>query len=197
MQLGTLYNCCCKRKRFLESLLKHVSSLLLLALRENADAIDVLCSILEFELISNNQADLKLHIVTALQSTETGKRRYNELCDRQIRAKEAQTNVGPRKLSLPPKSTDADLARVLASGEFSQLECLSLAFTNVTSGCARQLIRLRNLRYLNLWTTQFSDSGVLLIAEHLHQLQVLNLCETQVTDKGALALTGNFIAQYK
>jgi hypothetical protein len=58
----------------------------------------------------------------------------------------------------------------------------------VTSACADQLIKLPSLRYLNLWSTQFGDSGLQIISEHLHKLQVLNLCETPVTDKGLQAL---------
>lgn len=43
---------------------------------------------------------------------------------------------------------------MLSSGSFGNLECLSLAFTRVTSACAEQLIKLPTLRYLNLWATQ-------------------------------------------
>lgn len=49
---------------------------------------------------------------------------------------------------------DADLARLLSSGSFGNLENLSLAFTNVTSACAEQLIKLPSLKQLNLWSTQ-------------------------------------------
>lgn len=51
---------------------------------------------------------------------------------------------------------DADLARLLSSGSFGNLENLSLAFTNVTSACAEQLIKLPSLKQLNLWSTQVS-----------------------------------------
>ena len=43
---------------------------------------------------------------------------------------------------------------MLSSGSFGNLECLSLAFTQVTDACARDLIKLPSLRYLNLWSTQ-------------------------------------------
>ena len=65
-----------------------------------------------------------------------------------------QQKGGPKKLTLPSKSTDADLAKMLSSGSFGNLECLSLAFTHVTSACADDLIKLPSLRYLNLWSTQ-------------------------------------------
>jgi len=67
---------------------------------------------------------------------------------------EQQQKGGPRKLTLPSKSTDSDLAKMLSSGSFGNLECLSLAFTQVTSACADDLIKLPSLRYLNLWSTQ-------------------------------------------
>ena len=69
-----------------------------------------------------------------------------------------QQKGGPRKLTLPSKSTDADLVKMLSSGSFGNLECLSLAFTQVTSECAQELIKLPSLRYLNLWSTQVSGS---------------------------------------
>lgn len=53
-------------------------------------------------------------------------------------------------------SQDADLARLLSSGSFGNLENLSLAFTNVTSACAEHLIKLPSLKQLNLWSTQVS-----------------------------------------
>ncbi|XP_071443986.1 C-Maf-inducing protein-like [Hetaerina americana] len=149
-----------------------------------------------------------LQVVTTLQSTESGRSKYTSLCQRQMHLRELQQKGGPRKLSLPPRSTDADvtrlvlgswpeneekenlpLARIPPYGRFGSLECLSLAFTHVTSACATHLIHIPTLRYLNLWSTQFGDAGLQLICEHLHRLQVLNLCETPVTDKGILCLT--------
>lgn len=55
---------------------------------------------------------------------------------------------------LPMCLQDADLARLLSSGSFGNLENLSLAFTNVTSACAEHLIKLPSLKQLNLWSTQ-------------------------------------------
>ena len=80
-----------------------------------------------------------------------------------------QQKGGPKKLTLPSKSTDADLAKMLSSGSFGNLECLSLAFTQVTSACAKDLVKLPSLRYLNLWSTQvrnfvyFINSTVIVI----------------------------------
>lgn len=184
--LHGLIRCCCRRKKFLQNTLKMIGPWQLLALRENETAMDVLCAVLEFEVCESN--DLKMQIITTLQSTTRGKHMYADLCDRQIQLKELQQKGGPRKLTLPTRSTDADLVKLLSSGSFGNLECLSLAFTQVTSACAKELIKLPSLRYLNLWSTQFGDSGLQLLSEHLHKLQVLNLCETPVTDKGLTSL---------
>lgn len=72
-----------------------------------------------------------------------------------------QQKGGPKKLTLPSKSTDNDLAKMLSSGSFGNLECLSLAFTQVTSACAHELIKLPSLRYLNLWSTQVVYNSML------------------------------------
>ncbi|XP_067002506.2 C-Maf-inducing protein isoform X2 [Anabrus simplex] len=185
--LKTLLHCCCRRKRFLVQLVKHLGACLLLALRDSDVAQEALCLMLEWELLT--QEDQKMQVVTTLQSTDSGQEQYAALCRRQMHLKELQQKGGPRKLALPSRSTDADIARLLSCGSFGNLECLSLAFTHVTSACAEQLIKLPALRYLNLWATQFGDSGLVMIAEHLHKLQVLNLCETQVSDKGIAALS--------
>lgn len=135
--------------------------------------------------------DNKLQIISTLQSTQLGLKMYAKVCERQMQLRELQQKGGPRKLTLPSRSTDEDLAKLLLSGSFGNLECLSLAFTNVTSACAEYLIKLPSLRYLNLWSTKFGDEGLELISEHLQRLQVLNLCETPVTDKGLACLACN------
>ena len=48
--------------------------------------IQVLCAMLEFEIIES--ADLKMQIITTLQSTTAGKRMYADLCERQIQLRE-------------------------------------------------------------------------------------------------------------
>lgn len=132
--------------------------------------------------------DNKLQIISTLQSTQYGVRMYAKVCERQMQLRELQQKGGPRKLTMPSRSTDEDLAKLLLSGSFGNLEVLSLAFTNVTSLCAEYLIKLPSLRYLNLWSTKFGDEGLELISEHLQRLEVLNLCETAVTDKGLSCL---------
>lgn len=186
VMLNTLMKCCCKRKKFLMSISKMIGPIMLLALRDNFAAMEVLCAMLELEVVEGH--DLKMQMITTLQSTCEGKRMYAQLCERQIQMKEMQQKGGPKKLTLPSKSTDSDLSRMLSSGSFGNLECLSLAFTQVTSACASDLIKLPSLRYLNLWSTQFGDNGLQIISEHLQKLQVLNLCETPVTDKSLSCL---------
>ncbi|XP_021925501.1 C-Maf-inducing protein-like isoform X2 [Zootermopsis nevadensis] len=186
--LKTLLHCCCRCKWFLSQLTKkQLGACLLLALRGHSAAQEALCLMLEWELIE--QEDQKMQLVSTLQSTASGRDNYAALCQRQLHLRELQQKGGPRKLTLPSRSTDADIARLLSCGSFGNLEVLSLAFTHVTSACAEQLIKLPSLKYLNLWATQFSDTGLLMISEHLHNLQVLNLCETPVSDKGITALS--------
>ncbi|EPY81767.1 c-Maf-inducing protein-like protein [Camelus ferus] len=167
-----LMGSCYKTKKFLLSLAENkLGPCMLLALRGNQTMVEILCLMLEYNIIDNN--DTQLQIISTLESTGVGKRMYEQLCDRQRELKEL----------------DADLARLLSSGSFGNLENLSLAFTNVTSACAEHLIKLPSLKQLNLWSTQFGDAGLRLLSEHLTMLQVLNLCETPVTDAGLLALS--------
>ena len=53
---------------------------------------------------------------------------------------------------------DDDLARLLKSGSFGNLQSLNLAFTHVTSACAEYLVQLPALLHLNLWSTQVRNS---------------------------------------
>uniref|UniRef100_A0A673M271 C-Maf-inducing protein n=1 Tax=Sinocyclocheilus rhinocerous TaxID=307959 RepID=A0A673M271_9TELE len=183
-----LMGSCYKTKKFLLSLAENkLGPCMLLALRGNQTMVEILCLMLEYNIIENK--DTQLQIISTLESTQVGLRMYEQLCDRQRELKELQRKGGPTRLTLPSKSTDADLARLLSSGSFGNLENLSLAFTNVTSACAEQLIKLPSLKQLNLWSTQFGDAGLRLLSEHLACLQVLNLCETPVTDAGLLSLS--------
>uniref|UniRef100_A0A673ZDD0 C-Maf-inducing protein n=1 Tax=Salmo trutta TaxID=8032 RepID=A0A673ZDD0_SALTR len=183
-----LMGSCYKTKKFLLSLAENkLGPCMLLALRGNQTMVEILCLMLEYNIIENK--DTQLQIISTLESTPVGLHMYEQLCDRQRELKELQRKGGPTRLTLPSKSTDADLARLLSSGSFGNLENLSLAFTNVTSACAEQLIKLPSLKQLNLWSTQFGDAGLRLLSEHLACLQVLNLCETPVTDAGLLSLS--------
>ncbi|XP_042894636.1 C-Maf-inducing protein [Parasteatoda tepidariorum] len=187
LMLDRLITCCFKRRKFLQSLAKQqLGPCLLRALREDETCQKTLCALLEMNVVDNK--DLQLQIITTLQSTSIGKRHYATLCEKQMHLRQLQQKGGPKKLALPSKSTDADVSRLLSSGSFGDLECLSLAFTQVTSACAEELIKLESLRYLNLWSTQFDDTGLRLLSEHLPNLQVLNLCETRVTDGGLATL---------
>ena len=46
----------------------------------------VLSAMLEFEIVENS--DMKMQMITTLQSTPVGKRKYAELCERQIQLRE-------------------------------------------------------------------------------------------------------------
>ncbi|XP_072943157.1 C-Maf-inducing protein-like [Epargyreus clarus] len=186
--MKTLLNCCMKRKSFLQSMCKQLPDFLVVALTEHPAALEALCLMLEWEVASGDQ--IQLEIIAALQGTELGQEYYKDLCKRQKSLQILQSEGGPTRLALPVRATDADVAALLEAGALGSLECLSLAFTSVTSDCAYHLIKLPSLRYLNLWSTKFGDSGLELIAEHLTRLQVLNLCETPVSDKGVEALSG-------
>lgn len=97
-------NCCCRRKNFLTSQLDRIRSpCLLMALRENDACQDVLCALLELDV--EKDRDYQLQIISTLQSTTTGKQKYAALCERQIALRELQQKGGPRKLTLPSKST--------------------------------------------------------------------------------------------
>ena len=118
-------------------------------------------------------------------------------------------------MTLPTRSTDNDLAALLSCGSFGNLECLSLAFTQVSGDCADALAKLPALKELNLWSTQvrylrknnrkskililisnfrfqFTDDGLQILAERLPELVSLNLCETAVTDNGLQHLSSKF-----
>ncbi|XP_078739440.1 C-Maf-inducing protein-like [Lampetra fluviatilis] len=183
-----LMGSCYKTRKFLVSLAENkLGPCMLLALRGNQTMVEILCLMIEYSVMEGD--DSRLQIVSTLQSTSEGRRVYEQLCERQRELRELQKKGGPTRLTLPSKSTDADLAKLLSSGSFGNLEQLSLAFTHVTSACAEQLVKLPSLKQLNLWSTQFGDSGLRLLSEHLPTLEVLNLCETPVTDDGLHALT--------
>lgn len=82
IQLTTMLACCCRRKKFISSLLKHTgSACILLGIRGCDAAQEALCLMLEWRLLPNEEA--RLQVVSALQSTQSGKERYAALCQRQ------------------------------------------------------------------------------------------------------------------
>ena len=50
----------------------------------------VLCGLLEYDVLSGS--DLKMQVITTLQTTQEGKQMYAELCDRQIALRELVNN---------------------------------------------------------------------------------------------------------
>jgi hypothetical protein len=59
---------------------------MLLALRENEPAIQVLCSMIELEVVENR--DTKLQIITTLQTTAKGRLVYESLTQKMIQLQE-------------------------------------------------------------------------------------------------------------
>ncbi|XP_031565829.1 C-Maf-inducing protein-like isoform X2 [Actinia tenebrosa] len=185
--MSRFLSCCGKRKKMLSELKESIiGPFMLLALRGDVPFIEALTFMLEVELLEDENE--KLQIVSTLESTEEGKECYEELCKKRNKFREMIEKGGPTVLTLPTKSTDDDLARLLKSGSFGNLKSLNLAFTHMTSACAEHIVLLPGLKHLNLWSTQFGDLGLQMVAEHLHHLESLNLCETPVTDVGLSAL---------
>ncbi|RMX49360.1 hypothetical protein pdam_00014783 [Pocillopora damicornis] len=185
--MGRLLNCCGRRKKILLDLKESMlGPFMLLALRGDSSFIQTLAFMLEVEVLQDENE--KLQIISTLESTEEGKLCYEALCQKKAKFRQMQEKGGPTVLTLPTKSTDDDLARLLKSGSFGNLQSLNLAFTHVTSACAEYLVQLPALLHLNLWSTQFGDKGLHMVAEQLHNLESLNLCETPVTDDGLSSL---------
>ncbi|XP_022176889.1 C-Maf-inducing protein-like isoform X1 [Myzus persicae] len=186
--LKTLMACeRCKKKKLLKNLkAKHLGTCVSEALKNNKIVMDVLCLMLEWMVVEDLHQ--RNQIVDTLKSTEFGRKVYDEFMSRQNQLLELQRKGGPQNLSLPARGTDLDLNSMFDCGPFGNLESVDLAFTNVTDTCANTLIKLPSLKVLNLWGTQFGDSGLLIISDHLTNLQVLNLCETKVTDRGIVSL---------
>ena len=103
-QMQCLINCCCRRKTFLTSQLHCIRApCLLMALREDPACQEVLLAMLEMDV--EKDRDYQLQMISTLQSTSSGKHKYAALCERQIVLRELQQRGGPRKLTLPSKST--------------------------------------------------------------------------------------------
>ena len=81
--MNSLIECCCRRKRFFESLIKtSVDGCIFRAIRDDTACQNILCDILELEMLPSNEDDTKEQIVHALQSTDTGREAYEQLCQR-------------------------------------------------------------------------------------------------------------------
>ncbi|CAH3020122.1 unnamed protein product [Porites evermanni] len=185
--MSRLLNCCGRRKKTLLDLKDSMlGPFMLLALRGESSFIQTLSFMLEVEVPQDENE--KLQIISTLESTEEGKACYEALCQKRAKFREMKEKGGPTVLTLASKSTDDDLARLLKSDSFGNLQSLNLAFTHVTSACAEYLVQLPALLHLNLQSTRFGDKGLLMVAEKLHNLESLNLCETLVTDDGLSSL---------
>ena len=65
----------------------------------------ILCLMLEYNIIDNN--DTQLQIISTLESTDVGKRMYEQLCDRQRELKELVSLRLLRTTSLPSRTGGA------------------------------------------------------------------------------------------
>ncbi|KAJ6666072.1 hypothetical protein lerEdw1_000976 [Lerista edwardsae] len=82
-----LMGSCYKTKKFLLSLAENkLGPCMLLALRGNQTMVEILCLMLEYNIIDNK--DTQLQIISTLESTDVGKKMYEQLCDRQRELKE-------------------------------------------------------------------------------------------------------------
>nr|CAD7405494.1 unnamed protein product [Timema cristinae] len=86
LHLQTLLSCCCRRKRFMAQVAKHYNPCMLASLRGHAVANEALCLMLEWELIELEE--VKMQIVTTLQTTSSGREHYQALCQRQRHLRE-------------------------------------------------------------------------------------------------------------
>jgi D-mannonate dehydratase len=59
---------------------------MLRALRDDETCQEILCAMLELDVVES--VDMQQQIITTLQSTQTGKSHYIELCQRQLHLKE-------------------------------------------------------------------------------------------------------------
>ena len=76
-------------------------------------------------------------IVNALRSTPAGLRMYVKVCERQMKLRELQKKGGPRKLTMPSRSTDEDLGagKTVASKAWTRASSSS-ANTSATCKCS-------------------------------------------------------------
>jgi hypothetical protein len=63
---------------------------MLRALRDDETCQEILCAMLELDVVES--VDMQQQIITTLQSTQTGKSHYIELCQRQLHLKELVRN---------------------------------------------------------------------------------------------------------
>lgn len=78
--------CCYKRRKFLQSLTKNLGPCMLRALRDDDVCQQALCAMLEMDVVDSR--DLKLQLITTLQSTASGKKHYTLLCEKQMHLKQ-------------------------------------------------------------------------------------------------------------
>lgn len=99
--LGTLVGCCCRRRAFLGPLVKWLGPLSLRALRGDTPCQMTLCAMLELDALEAPEA--RLQAAAALRAGASAQ--YGALCLRRGQVRQLQQKGGPRKLTLPARST--------------------------------------------------------------------------------------------
>lgn len=88
VQLKSLTECCCRRKRFYQSLGKvTIDAVMLMALRDEHTCQRMLADLLEMEVFEH-EPDLQQQMITTLDSTPEGAKLYDEVCQRQLHIKQ-------------------------------------------------------------------------------------------------------------
>jgi len=83
-QLNSLIECCCRRKRFFESLMKtSMSGCMSRADLDDTACQNILCDILELEMLTPEEDSIREAILESLQRTDNGRKAYQQLCLRQ------------------------------------------------------------------------------------------------------------------
>ncbi|XP_053402825.1 C-Maf-inducing protein-like [Mercenaria mercenaria] len=165
-----------KGKKLFVGLKKKLGPVMLLSLRENIAAMEVLCAMLECDVVENN--DLKMQMVTTLQSTMSGKRMYADLCERQIALRELiYLDLDLEIFYLIFQFGDVGLQKI--SEHLHKLQVLNLCETPVSDKGLSSLAALKHLRKLNLNSTNLSA----LVFEGLKEkLPALQECDVRYTD---------------
>jgi hypothetical protein len=78
--LSRLFSCCCRRKKFVGKLVPMVGTVELLALRDTPVAQEVLCFMLEYDMVESRECQMQL--VTTLESIPSGREAYARLLER-------------------------------------------------------------------------------------------------------------------
>lgn len=90
--LSSLFSCCCRRKKFVgKYLVPIVGTVELLALRGTVVAQEVLCFMLEYDMIESEECQMQL--VTTLDTIPSGREAYARLLERRSQLEQLRQKV--------------------------------------------------------------------------------------------------------